>query len=367
MRRAKWIVLAAVLIMDLLVAGNVFAAPKILCEAPTWEFPTVKEGEKPEHIFKIKNTGDEVLEIKRVRASCGCTAAKPSTNSLKPGEEADINVAFNTAGRSGKQHKTVYVYTNDPKNSMLKLSITGEVEKKPAPRLIIRPPSWNLQTITFGEIKRYTATIMNTGNQPLEIKSIKPSRDSIKAKLLGPSTVAPGGSVNMELSCYADFVKPQIREKITIETNVPRRKISYLHIYGRIDLDAIDLSLSVLGIRQVGNDTEIDLHMQNSQPAPLTIKVPDAKEPNMATVPAESLKMLSIKVPNDKILESPQKESDKQMGNPLKDLKIEISLPLLSDETKAKSRANPDVPPPPPDEKPRVKMERIKNIPPNKK
>ena len=161
-----------ILVLTLCLNAVVMGAPKIECTDPVWDFGKVMEGEKQIHDFKIKNTGDEVLEIKRVRGSCGCTAAKPSTNSLKPGEEAEINVNFNTSGRSGKQTKYVYVYTNDADQNMFKLTVTGEIQRKPAPRIIIRPSSWSLQNTEPGKTMRTTITIMNTGEEPLEIKSI---------------------------------------------------------------------------------------------------------------------------------------------------------------------------------------------------
>lgn len=43
-----------------------------------------------------------------------------------------IAMTVNTAGRPGKLKKTVEVWTNDPANKMIILSITGEVVGKPA-------------------------------------------------------------------------------------------------------------------------------------------------------------------------------------------------------------------------------------------
>ena len=59
-------VLAAVLF-----GGSVIAlerqGPRISVKDPRHDLGTVEQGAQPEHIFEITNTGDEVLEIKKIQ------------------------------------------------------------------------------------------------------------------------------------------------------------------------------------------------------------------------------------------------------------------------------------------------------------
>lgn len=80
--------------------------------------------------YVITNEGSDLLKITKVSASCGCTAVMPEKNELKPGESTNIKVTFNSKGRSGKQTKIITVETNDPKNSAIKLTLTGSIIKK---------------------------------------------------------------------------------------------------------------------------------------------------------------------------------------------------------------------------------------------
>ncbi len=80
--------------------------------------------------FVITNEGSALLKIKNVWASCGCTAVMPAKNELKPGESTDLKVTFDSKGKSGKQNKTVYIETNDPKNSTITLALTGNIVEK---------------------------------------------------------------------------------------------------------------------------------------------------------------------------------------------------------------------------------------------
>ena len=60
------LVLAAVAITAAGSAGE-HQGPRIYVKDSHFDFGTVSPGSQPEHIFEIKNVGDEVLEIHRVQ------------------------------------------------------------------------------------------------------------------------------------------------------------------------------------------------------------------------------------------------------------------------------------------------------------
>ncbi len=103
-------------------------APVISIAEKTWNFGEIKQGDKVNHEFKVQNNGKSQLIIRKVKASCGCTAIKPAKTILAPGEETTIIAEFNSAGKSGRQNKSVTVVTNDPKSTTTLLRITGNVQ-----------------------------------------------------------------------------------------------------------------------------------------------------------------------------------------------------------------------------------------------
>lgn len=86
--------------------------PQISFEHDTHNFGNIMQGEKVAHIFRYKNIGNAPLLVREVTTSCGCTAPKYSTEPLNPGCEGEIEVVFDSYGRTGKQLKTVSVWTN---------------------------------------------------------------------------------------------------------------------------------------------------------------------------------------------------------------------------------------------------------------
>ena len=104
-------------------------APTINIGDPEFNFGKLNQGEKVEHSFVLKNTGKSELVIRKIKASCGCTAVQPEKKVVGPGESIALKTIFNSAGKVGNQNKTVTIITNDPKNSKTILWVKGEVVK----------------------------------------------------------------------------------------------------------------------------------------------------------------------------------------------------------------------------------------------
>ncbi len=102
-------------------------APVIRFKKEIHDFGKIKQGEKIKYYYEFTNEGKRDLIIRRVKASCGCTATEPDKTVIKPGESGKINVNFDSAGLSGEQNKTVFVYCNDPRYSTVALHLKGEV------------------------------------------------------------------------------------------------------------------------------------------------------------------------------------------------------------------------------------------------
>jgi hypothetical protein len=102
-------------------------APDIQFSETAFDFGEVKSGEKVHHNFKVSNNGKSPLVLRKVKASCGCTASQPDKTTILPGETASIAVSFDTRGRNGRQNQSITVYSNDPRKSTMLLRISASV------------------------------------------------------------------------------------------------------------------------------------------------------------------------------------------------------------------------------------------------
>ena len=100
--------------------------PNIQMLETRYDFGEMQQGESVTHDFILKNTGDADLLITAAKGSCGCTVPQWPKDPIAKGEEAVIKVTFNSAGKSGKQTKTVTLVSNAIPNTKV-ITINGNV------------------------------------------------------------------------------------------------------------------------------------------------------------------------------------------------------------------------------------------------
>ena len=94
-----------------------------------YDFGTITEGEKLSGTFKVTNAGKVDLIITNVKPSCGCTTPEWTKEAIAPGATGEIRFEFNSAGRVGKQNKSITVKSNTEKVTEV-IRIKGTVTAK---------------------------------------------------------------------------------------------------------------------------------------------------------------------------------------------------------------------------------------------
>ena len=128
------------LILVLGFATNIFAqdqaaqkGPVITFEKKTHDFGDIVQGDKVEETFKFANTGTEPLIITNVQVTCGCTTPKGwPRDPIMPGGKGELTIAFNSAGKMGKQNKVVTVVSNAANSDGTQISFTTNILAKKA-------------------------------------------------------------------------------------------------------------------------------------------------------------------------------------------------------------------------------------------
>ena len=95
--------------------------PRVEVPEPVKSFGEVPKGQKLQHDYEIRNTGDEDLEITRVAPACGCTVADYD-KVIPPGQSGKIHAEINTAVLGPRSNRQISVYTNDPEHPVVRLA-----------------------------------------------------------------------------------------------------------------------------------------------------------------------------------------------------------------------------------------------------
>ena len=97
----------------------------------TFDFGYMPEGVVVVHNYIVKNIGKGVLNIVKVDPTCGCTTVPLRKAFLKPGEQTELRVSFDSRKYKGNIYKRIKVLSNDPDNGLVELFVRGIVAKLP--------------------------------------------------------------------------------------------------------------------------------------------------------------------------------------------------------------------------------------------
>lgn len=212
---AAWAVAAA----DSAPAQPEAAPPKIVCDQPAFDFGAAEPGAVITHEYEVRNAGGLTLEIKQVRASCGCTIVKMPTNTLlKAGETTRIAASLNLAGRTGHQEKHVMVESNDPSTPTLLLNLRGDVRQD----IAITP-----DRLAPGQIRGDTPVEMdivfsNNSGAPVHVKEAKTSNTNL---LLELSALEDGRRYRIHVKTVPPLPPGAVEGVIHLFTDYPARPV----------------------------------------------------------------------------------------------------------------------------------------------
>ena len=173
MKRRPWT--AAMALAGATAISASAAAPKLVCDAPEYNFGKADNSTVVEHDFLLVNEGDVTLEIIKAKPSCGCTVANISTKMVEPGSNAVISASLNLRGRHGQQHKVIQVETNDPETPRMSLVLKGEATSA----VNVAPRNIQGANLTKGQTVTNVIKVVSKVDEPLEIKSVVSTNPNI--------------------------------------------------------------------------------------------------------------------------------------------------------------------------------------------
>ena len=91
----------------------------------SFDFGTVKDGEKVVHVYEYKNVGNQPLMIQKAEAGCSCTSADWTKTPVLPGKTGKVTVTFDSKDKVGPAMKEITIKSNAvlPNPNMARYSI----------------------------------------------------------------------------------------------------------------------------------------------------------------------------------------------------------------------------------------------------
>lgn len=108
--------------------GNAVTGPKLVCDAPVYQFGRVNQSAVVTNVFIFRNEGDTTFVAGMARTSCSCTKVRISKRMIGPGETAELTAIFTAARRSGEQKKKIYLPAYESETPAIIFYLEGFVE-----------------------------------------------------------------------------------------------------------------------------------------------------------------------------------------------------------------------------------------------
>ena len=144
------------------------------------------------HAIKITNVGGDTLKIADVKPSCGCTTAPLDKKTLLPGDTATVDVTMDVANRTGDQHKTITITSNDSTQSAITVGLHATVVRD-----VVATPEF-FQPLTSAQKGREDTTsveLRNTSDVAVVVQppTIPTASDMlVRFDITDPITLQPG-------------------------------------------------------------------------------------------------------------------------------------------------------------------------------
>jgi hypothetical protein len=179
---------------------------------------TIYTGQPLRHRFAFTNSGPHVAEIREIQASCGCLAPRLSSRTLKPGEEATLDLEVHTLSQAEGTHAwTVHLrYQMDDQlyETVLQLNarVLTEVRVQPA-----------AMVLSAGRTAGHQLTVTDLRSKPVKITSVQASSSRMTTKLCAPERDEAGHWLQkIDLGIGEDIPDGRYEEIVAIYTDDPK-------------------------------------------------------------------------------------------------------------------------------------------------
>ena len=223
-----------ILLMTALTLGVVataVAGPRVVAEAPVFDFGTILQGDKVVHRFQLENQGDAPLEIHKVKTTCGCTVARDYPRELAPGKSGELLVTFNSSHKRGPQTKGITLFTNSEPSAQYVLQLKGVVREL----IAVSPVVCNFGVVPQGKVVTRAMTLANHSDQPVHLQVVEPADPHFKVSV-ADATVPAGGETQVAVEFTSTTDRPVFANLAEIRTDHPKVPVVTIRIRARVEL-----------------------------------------------------------------------------------------------------------------------------------
>jgi hypothetical protein len=181
------------------------------------DFGNVPSGADLKYRLKVTNKYQQTVHIVGVGSNCGCTAAKPSKDTLGSEESAYIDITMNTRKFSLLKETVVTVTFDQPLPTNVQVRVKAFIN----PDVLLNPGAAEFGAISKGTDELRRLVLVYTGRGTSMIKEAVCKNPNVLAKLV--ETRRDAFTIHYELHVTIKGTAPlgDLRDQITLVTDNP--------------------------------------------------------------------------------------------------------------------------------------------------
>lgn len=227
------------------------------------DFGVVARGADARYRLKLTNKYKEPVHIASVTTSCGCTAAKPSKDSLVSHETAYIEITMDTRKFQHEKNSSVTVVIDQPLHAEVRIPIKAYIRTD----VVLTPGGAEFGAVAKGADLERTIGIAYAGRGDWKIKEVVSKNPNLTAKVV--ETRRDAANVNYELKVTLKGTAPlgELRDQLTVITDDAGNPYIPVLVGGRVEAEySVNPEIVSFGTLNPGERKTVNIVVRGRKP-----------------------------------------------------------------------------------------------------
>jgi hypothetical protein len=226
------------------------------------DFGVVARGADSKYRLQLTNKYAQAVHIASVTTSCGCTAAKPSKDTLASRETAYIEIVMDTKKFTHDKNSSVTVVIDQPQYAEVRIPIHAYIRTD----VVLAPGGAEFGPITRGSDETRKISIAYAGRGNWKIKDVISKNPNVTAKFV--ETHRDAANVNYDLSVVVKGSAPlgELRDQLTIVTDDAGNPYIPVLIEGKVEPEYVVTEVVAFGNLTPGEKKTMNVMVRGKNP-----------------------------------------------------------------------------------------------------
>ena len=174
------LLVAFVGLLTVTIAGQTLSAqtvgPRVKTAQETFDFGVVPQDAHVSHVFWLRNTGDQELQIEKLQPNCGCTQVPLDDKNVAPGDSTRVELIFSTGNFHGHVTKFAQIISNSTGRApALEFHADVHPDSLPTGPIAVVPRAISLDEMRPDKTDkgyRLVVTLKNTTDHAIRVTSV---------------------------------------------------------------------------------------------------------------------------------------------------------------------------------------------------